>query len=167
MRIAITDVAYVDDVAFAAAVVASDWRAQFPEDTRTILRTPVEPYVPGSFWQRELPCLLAVLDGLRPELVVVDGYVWLDSAGRKGLGAHLHDVLGIPVVGVAKTAFDGSGHAQHVLRGGSHKPLYVTAVGMEPVAAAEAVRSMHGQHRLPTLIVLADQLARSGLLKSS
>jgi deoxyribonuclease V len=162
VRIAITDVAYFDDVAFAACVVALSWGDQFPADTRVVLRTPVEEYVPGAFWQRELPCLLGVLDGLRAEVVVVDGYVWLDDAGRPGLGAHLHERLGLPVVGVAKTAFDGSSHAHHVMRGASKKPLYVTSVGMDADEAAAAVASMHGPHRLPTLLTLADHLARSG-----
>jgi deoxyribonuclease V len=148
VRIAITDVAYFDDVAFAACVLADRWEAQFPADSRVILRTPVEEYVPGAFWQRELPCLLAVLDGMKPDVVVVDGYVWLDDAGRMGLGAHLHERLGL--------------HARHVMRGNSRKPLYVTSVGMGLDEAAAAVLSMHGPHRLPTLVTLADHLARAG-----
>jgi deoxyribonuclease V len=162
VRIVVTDVAYRDDVACAAAVVADRWEAQFPLETHTALRTPVAPYVPGEFWQRELPCLEAVLDGLRPDVVAVDGYVWLDDVGRRGLGAHLHDRVGVPVVGIAKTAFQGSAHAKAVVRGGSARPLYVTAVGLDPQDAADAVARMHGPHRLPTLVVLADHLARGG-----
>jgi deoxyribonuclease V len=161
-RIAITDVAYIDGVAFAAAVIADRWEAQFPVSTHVALRTPVAEYVPGAFWQRELPCLRAVLDGLGAEVVVVDGYVWLDDQGRKGLGAHLHDQLGVPVVGIAKTAFDGSAHAAQVLRGGSQRPLYVTSVGIAPDEAAARVSAMHGPHRVPTLAALADRLARAG-----
>jgi deoxyribonuclease V len=118
--------------------------------------------VPGAFWQRKLPCLLTVLDGMEPDVVVVDGYVWLDEAFRKGLVAHLHERVGVPVVGVAKTAFEGSPHARAVLRGASKKPLYVTSVGMDLDEAAGAILSMHGPHRLPTLLTLADHLARSG-----
>jgi deoxyribonuclease V len=162
MELAITDVAYHDDVARAACVLADAWSAQFPVRSFTALRTPVAEYVPGSFWQRELPVLLALLEGLRPDVIVIDGYVWLDDAGRKGLGAHLHDAVGIPVVGVAKTSFDGSAFARPVLRGTSRKPLYVTAVGVDPDEAAAAVLAMHGPHRLPTLLTLADHLARTG-----
>ncbi|MEQ1502053.1 MAG: endonuclease V [Myxococcota bacterium] len=162
-RIAITDVAYFDGAAVAACVVADRWGAQFPVETHTALRTPVADYVPGAFWQRELPCLQVVLDGLAADVVVVDGYVWLDDLGRKGLGAHLHDVLGgVPVVGIAKTSFDGSAHARSVVRGVSVKPLYVTAVGIDLDAAAAAVASMHGAHRLPTLCALVDRIARTG-----
>src|SRR5262245_20276219 len=165
-RIVITDVAYRgegrDGVACAAAVVTDRWDAQFPLETHTALRTPIEDYVPGAFWQRELPCLLAVLDGLAPTLVVVDGYVWLDDSGRRGLGAHLHDAIGLPVVGVAKTAFQGSGHAAAVLRGGSARPLYVTAIGVDPLVAAERVAGMYGPYRIPTLLGVVDRLSRTG-----
>lgn len=162
MELAITDVAYHDDVARGACVLADDWTAQFPKQTFTALRTPVAEYVPGAFWQRELPVLLALLEGYRPDVIVVDGYVWLDDAGRKGLGAHLFDAMGIPVVGVAKTAFDGSAFARKVVRGTSRNPLFVTAVGVDPDTAADAVRTMHGAHRLPTLLHLVDHLARHG-----
>lgn len=162
MELAITDVAYHDDVARAACVVAESWTAQFPKHTFLALRTPVADYVPGSFWQRELPVLLALLEDTRPDVIVVDGYVWLDDAGRKGLGARLFDAMGIPVVGVAKTSFDGSAFALEVMRGASRKPLYVTSVGIDAREAAEAVTSMHGPHRLPTLLTLADHLARHG-----
>jgi len=126
----------------------------------------VAPYVPGSFYQRELPCLLAALEraALEPECVVVDGYVWL-APERPGLGAKLFEALGsrVPVVGVAKTAFAGAESiALPVLRGESQKPLLVTAAGMEPDLAAERVRSMHGRHRIPTLLKRVDRLCREG-----
>ena len=162
MRLVFTDVHYQGTAACAAAVVADRWEAQFPRSSRAVLRMPIADYVPGRFWERELPCLLAVLDGLAPTLVVVDGYVWLDDAGRKGLGAHLHDAVGVPVVGIAKTAFDGSTHAREVVRGTSARPLYVTTVGMPTDDAAAAVARMHGAHRLPTLLTLVDHLARAG-----
>lgn len=162
MIVAVTDVAYRDDVARAACVLAQGWTASAPLRTWTALRTPVAPYVPGEFRQRELPVLLAVLEGVRADVVVVDGYVWLDEVGRKGLGAHLHDAVRLPVVGVAKTPFDGASHARPVLRGESRRPLYVTAAGMDADEAAAHVASMHGAHRLPTLLARADRLARQG-----
>jgi deoxyribonuclease V len=162
VRLVVTDVHYAGTAGCAAAVVADGWAAQFPRSTHAALVMPVADYEPGAFWKRELPCLRAVLDGLAPELVVVDGYVWLDDAGRRGLGAHLHDALGVPVVGIAKTSFAGSSHAREVVRGASAKPLWVTAVGVPLDEAAAAVGRMHGPHRLPTLVQLADQLARAG-----
>jgi deoxyinosine 3'endonuclease (endonuclease V) len=155
-------VAYQDDVARGACVLAEGWTSQFPLRSFCALRTPIEDYVPGQFWRRELPVLLGLLEGVAADVIVVDGYVWLDDAGRKGLGAHLYDSLGIPVVGVAKTAFDGSGFAQKVIRGASRNPLYVTAVGIGAEEAAAAVVSMHGGYRMPTLLTMADRLARYG-----
>jgi hypothetical protein len=94
------------------------------------------------------------------EAVVIDGHVWLRD-GQPGLGARLHEALGarIAVIGVAKAAFAG-GSAVPVLRGGSSRPLFVTATGMNAHGAAELVRGMHGPHRLPTLLKRADRLAR-------
>jgi deoxyribonuclease V len=161
-RIAILDVGYREVSARAAAVCAEAWGVAEPSAVCTVDTGGIGEYRPGAFFERELPPLLAVLRALAqpPELLVIDGYVWLDAAGRKGLGAHLHDAVGLPVVGVAKTAFDGSAHAVPVLRGQSQRPLYVTAVGADPAAAAHAVREMHGPYRIPTLLALADRLSR-------
>src|SRR5713226_9214071 len=63
-------------------------------------------------------------------LLVVDGYVDLDPTGRPGLGAHAHAEFGVPVIGVAKTAFRTATHAMPVLRGRSARPLFVTARGV-------------------------------------
>jgi hypothetical protein len=65
-------------------------------------------YRPGEFFLRELPPLRAVLDAVHGlGLLVVGGYTDLDPAGRPGLGAHAHAEFGVPVIGVAKTAFVG------------------------------------------------------------
>jgi deoxyribonuclease V len=113
-----------------AAVVSTD--AAFPHvvTDRVELVSEVEPYQPGQFYLRELPPLHAALDGLAGmALLVVDGYVDLDPDGRPGLGAHAHAEFGVPVIGVAKSAFRPATHAIPVLRGASARPLYVTAAG--------------------------------------
>jgi deoxyribonuclease V len=115
-------------------------------------------YAAGRFYERELPYLLGALAGVTPELVVIDGNVWL-ADGAMGLGAHLHAAIGVPVVGVAKNPFRGS-PAISVIRGKSAKPLLVTSVGIEPRVAADHVRAMHGEFRIPTLLKRADALAR-------
>jgi deoxyribonuclease V len=61
---------------------------------------------------------------------------------------------------VAKTRFEGA-PAIEVCRGRSTSPLFVTAVGVAPEEVAERVRSMHGAHRVPTLLKRVDRLARS------
>jgi deoxyribonuclease V len=72
----------------------------------------------------------------------------------------VHKALGIPVVGVAKTAFRTATHALPVRRGTSTRPLYVTAAGMSTVDAALLVTEMAGTHRIPTALKQVDALAR-------
>jgi len=161
--VALTDVQYLERTARAAVVVASSWSERDGIEERTVLVEEVAAYRPGAFFERELPCLLAVLRVVTTEIrcVVVDGYVDL-QAGAPGLGAHLHDALerAIPVIGVAKTAFRGATSAVEVLRGRSRAPLYVTARGVDLAEAERLVRGMHGPHRIPTLLQRADHLAR-------
>jgi deoxyribonuclease V len=93
--------------------------------------------------------------------LVIDGYTDLDSGGRPGLGAHAHAEFGVPVIGVAKSALPTATHAVPVLRGTSVRPLFVTAAGMPRDQAADLVRHMAGQHRLPDALRRADTLART------
>lgn len=162
--IAAVDVHYSGDAGYAACLAFPRWTDAEPDAEYGALVRPVQDYEPGQFWRRELPCLLAVLACLLqpPEVVIIDGYVWLDASDRKGLGAHLFEALGaaIPVVGVAKGSFCGSPHATQVSRGSSSRPLFVTAAGMPLADAAAAVASMHGAHRMPTLLRRVDQLCR-------
>jgi deoxyribonuclease V len=95
-------------------------------------------------------------------LLVIDGYADLDPDGRPGLGARARDEFGVPVIGVAKSAFRTATHAIPVLRGTSARPLYVTAAGMPRADAACLVRHMAGRHRIPGALRRADTLARHG-----
>lgn len=167
------DVAYGShegpDIAVAAGVVFADWGAAVPVAEHVAIVRELAPYVPGRFFERELPCLLAVMQFVEPPpaVVLIDGYVWLDGAQRRGLGARLYDALDRPmgrpaVVGVAKAPFVGAA-ALEVCRGESRRPLFVTAVGIDPATAAAQVRGMHGAYRLPTLIKRADELGRKTL----
>jgi deoxyribonuclease V len=158
---AILDVDYRGDKAIAACLLFKDWADEKPHREFTIQVKGVAPYEPGAFYKRELPCLLAALAKVTETIdcVVIDGNVWLDD-GKHGLGAHLFDAIQKPVIGIAKTAFNGSTFAQHVLRGVSQKPLFVTAAGMDPTIAAQRVVAMHGEHRAPTMVKLVDRLCR-------
>jgi len=159
---AAVDVLYPDSGgALAALVAAADRRYQDIVVERTVVVDEVAPYRPGAFFTRELPALKAVLDGQGPfALLVVDGYVHLDAAGKPGLGAHAHDEFGIPVVGVAKTFFHGATHAIEVRRGEAVKPLYVTSVGLPAGEAAALVRAMAGPFRMPDALRRVDALTR-------
>ena len=118
-------------------------------------------YVPGSFYKRELPCILALLDKLKqiPVEMIIDGYVWLGA--RSGLGQHLFEALGcrIPVIGVAKSAFPGAA-AEKIYRGTSRRPLYITAAGVPIGIAAGNISRMHGPHRIPNLLKQVDQISK-------
>lgn len=52
---------YREEGARAACVVAQDWADETPIAEYTTFLDTVEPYVPGEFYRRELPCLQAVL----------------------------------------------------------------------------------------------------------
>lgn len=162
--LAIVDVGYGEREALAACVVARGWADAEPVETRVVSVAEVRPYAPGRFFERELPCLLAVLERLHTAIaaVMIDGYVTLDEHGTPGLGGHLHAALGerVAVIGVAKTSFRGSGFATPVVRGTSARPLWVTAMGTAVEPAARRVAAMHGEHRIPTLLGLVDRLAR-------
>jgi deoxyribonuclease V len=101
-------------------------------------------------------------DCTRPDVVVVDGYVWLGD-GIPGLGAHLHAAIGGVVVGVAKTQYASATNAVAVCRGKSRSPLFVSAVGMPVDEAAAKLAQMHGLFRVPALLKQVDALARSAI----
>ncbi len=160
MRLVAVDVDYRDDCAVAAGVWFSEWCATAADFSATAILPPAAEYEPGEFWRRELPCLLAVLAlGPAVDLVIVDGYATLRE-GRPGLGARLSAATGLAVVGVAKTRFASATDAVPVLRGGSRSPLYVSAAGFGAAEAADGVRAMAGEFRVPALLKQVDRLAR-------
>ncbi|MGI5189865.1 endonuclease V [Promicromonospora sp. CA-289599] len=162
-RYGAVDVQYLDDGgARAALVVAEDASFATLVEERTVHVETVAPYRPGHFYERELPALKQVLSGVAPlGLLIVDGYVDLDPAGRPGLGAHVADAGLAPVVlGVAKTRFRAATHAAEVLRGQSVRPLYVTASGVALEVAADLVHGMAGDGRFPDALRRVDRLAR-------
>lgn len=162
-----TDVQYFDDGTGRAAGIGFWHTADAgPAWTETHVQTGIAPYEPGAFFKRELPCLLPLLQPRLSELtvIIVDGHVDL-GPDRPGLGRHLLNALPQwkgTVVGVAKNDFVGAS-PREVLRGGSVKPLYVTAAGPEADKAEQWVREMHGPFRFPTLLKLADQIARGNV----
>lgn len=162
------DVQYDDEQgqALAAAVMFADWQDKQPAAEHTVVCRDIQSYVPGEFYRRELPCLLAVLRELPapPDMIVIDGFVTLGdltAGGKPGLGLHLWEALGrnTPIIGLAKTSFHGA-TAIPVTRGESKVPLHITAVGIEPATAAQHIQQMAGPYRIPDLLRRVDQLAR-------
>jgi len=158
------DVQYSDEGSTTAGVAFDGWKDHAPAETFLSEMSTAAEYKPGQFYERELPCILRLLEkfALQPKLIVVDGYVFLDGKQRPGLGKYLFDVLGgtVPVIGVAKTAFDGIGAEFQVLRGDSRKPLFVTCAGIDLDEAKANIHGMCGNYRIPTLLKTADQLCR-------
>jgi len=162
--IACVDTQYFDDHAATGVVLFERWTdSQAAKAFRHKLAGPPAEYVPGEFYRRELPCIMAALE---PELhqietIVVDGYVHL-GIDQPGLGLKLFQELEEykPVVGVAKKAFHSANLAVSITRGESQMPLFVTAAGMAADQAARQIQNMHGPYRIPTLLKLADSIAR-------
>jgi deoxyribonuclease V len=160
--IACVDVDYQDTRAVAAGIAFRDWRDDGVVAERAVSLHDIQPYQSGQFFVRELPCLLAVLRVLPPvEVVLIDGYVWLEE-NRPGLGSHLHRSLEgrVAVIGVAKTQYLGAQNVREITRGKSKQPLYISAVGLGVDQAAEYVCSMEGPYRIPTLLKKVDLLSR-------
>lgn len=106
-----------------AAVVVLSYPALALVD-QTVQRQPTQfPYVPGLLSFRELPAVLAAIEGLtvRPDVYLCDGQ-GLAHPRRFGLACHLGVLLNTPAIGVAKTRLIGS-HAEPPLEKGGFTPL--------------------------------------------
>lgn len=166
-----TDVSYSGRAAIAAGILHPDWTTDVVESVIVKHIDGVAPYEPGAFYKRELPCLMRVLEDVDCELeaVVVDGYVALGPEQSPGLGRHLYDSIGrtTPVIGVAKSEFDGTPEDCRLIRGRSRQPLFVTAVGLSLSRAKACIAGMHGQHRIPTLLKMADRACRGATISGN
>lgn len=164
--IALLDVHYRENEAHAAAVVIDRWSADRAYRTYQHRIAEVAPYQPGSFYKREMPCLVETIAQIEEEIdcVVIDGFVWLDENQKPGLGGHLYEYYGanIPIIGVAKTPY-GVPHSlcQLIYRGDSQVPLYVTSAGLALDTSVSCIHDMDGPYRIPTLLKLTDQLSKS------
>ncbi|HOJ43057.1 MAG TPA: endonuclease V [Syntrophorhabdaceae bacterium] len=161
---AVIDAHYEDDKAHVACVVFENWQDCNPLELSRITMPVISPYRPGRFFERELPCLLAAIKGFRYKFdtIIIDGYVHLKKGIGKGLGTYLYESLPFPciVIGVAKSPLKIADNFVAITRGGSKRPLFVSSIGCPADAAANAIISMHGNHRLPTLLKIADNIAR-------
>lgn len=160
------DVCYNGNIAQSVCIGFEQWRDSVPKVIYKEFVMGIEKYAPGEFFKRELPCIEKILDKLKLkeiELIIVDGYVFLDDSGKPGLGAHLHDRLKkqIPVIGVAKTSFgEDMKNIREVCRGESTKPLFISSIGIGVDEAAEHVKNMFGSYRIPALLKRLDQLTK-------
>lgn len=189
-RVTGVDVAYDDarDVVVAAAVVLDALTLAVVDEATAVGRVPF-PYVPGLLAFREIPAVLAALDGLTsaPGLVVCDGYGRAHPR-RFGLASHLGVLTGLPVIGVAKNPFTFS-YEEPGPRRGDVAPLLAddgeevgralrTQDGVKPVfvsvghrvsldtACAHTLR-LAPDHRLPESTRRADALCRRALREAT
>jgi len=152
-----------ENKAKSVCIAFDDWQNPSPSNTYIEMLTEVEAYVPGEFYKRELPCILAVLNQVnlsQVTTIIVDGFVILDDEGKHGLGGYLHETLDkkIPIIGVAKRGFHkNKRNVREVLRGESQNPLFVTAIGIDLDEAAQKIKEMHGIYRFPSLLKILDQ----------
>ncbi|WP_407402727.1 endonuclease V [Chryseobacterium sp.] len=163
------DVFYnIDNIAKIVGVLFENWDDPTPKETVIDYLENIAPYEPGSFYKRELPCILKLLFRITIEIdcIIINGYVYLNDDNKKGLGAYLYDSLEnkIPIIGVAKTSFhDNKNNVVEVFRGKSEKPLYISAIGTDKNQAAQYIKEMHGEFRFPSLLKQLDQETKKTL----
>ncbi|UCD31718.1 MAG: hypothetical protein JSW04_03130 [Desulfobacterales bacterium] len=158
------DVHYAKGKAYAACIVFNTWLDNEPTEIFEAVVPFSARYRSGRFYERELPCLLSVLNQTkhRYSTIVIDGFVHLKVSVGKGLGAHLYESLPYSsvVIGVAKSRSKAADCFIPIFRGRSKKPLYISSAGCDVEKAAKSILRMHGPNRIPTLLLLADQHAR-------
>ncbi|MDM0118017.1 endonuclease V [Variovorax sp. J22R133] len=157
------------DGAHANAVAAAFDAWDAAEATKTYVSriAQVEKPVRGELDLRELTCVMQLLreHSLEPELILMDGFVHLDTDETPGVGQHLYQALDgkVPVVGVSKKRLPGLSVQFEVMREEEEEsqPLFVTCAGIDIGAAKARLLAMHGRKRVPTLMKLVARLAKN------
>ena len=166
MKLAV-DAYYAGSKAKVVGVLFENFSDEKPLEIISKIVDDVAPYESGSFYKRELPWIVSLLQDLDVRdisLIVVDGFVYLDDEGRYGLGGHLYEHLErrVQIVGVAKSPFKGSCKlVREICRGCSKRPLFISAIGTDLDEAARLVKGMSGEFRLPSLLKILDDEAKS------
>jgi len=160
------DVHYKENTAKAVGALIQHWGDAAAQRHVIKYIDKVSAYVPGAFYKRELPCILDIIKEIDLQsigYIIVDGFVVLDDAGKPGLGAYVYENIQsqVPVIGVAKSNFHQNlVNVIPVFRGESTKPLYVTAIGTDLQQAADHIKSMHGDYRLPVVLKELDHITK-------
>lgn len=160
------DVHYKTDYAKTVLLFFENWQSETPTNVVTYITKEVMEYEPGSFYKRELPCIMNALEEVSVEgleIIIIDGHIYVDNDGKYGLGGYLYEALNkkFPIIGMAKTSFQSNTETVvEILRGESKNPLFVSAIGLEKEVAANHIKSMFGDYRLPYLLKLMDQITK-------
>lgn len=163
----------------AAVVVLSYPQLEVRE--QNVARLPTSfPYVPGLLSFREIPAVLAALEGLSalPELIICDGQ-GIAHPRRLGIASHVGVVTGLPTIGAAKKRLFGY-HTDVPAEKGAWTPLrhkqetigavLRTRVGVKPLyispghkvslaSAIQLVMNCTTRYRLPETTRHAHRLA--------
>ncbi len=130
----------------------------------------VAPYQSGQFYKREMPCLIALINQVKEsfDIIIIDGFVYLDGSTRAGLGKYLYENLKNkkPIIGIAKNRFHGISEEYKVYRGKSKHPLYVTTHDYNLTKAKLLVENLEGEFRIPNIILKVDKLSRNPMYLS-
>lgn len=160
------DTYYFENKAKTICVSFNHWTTAEPTEVFEEIIEGVAEYEPGSFYKRELPCILSLLKDVKYdniEAIIIDGFVHLDDEQKLGLGGYLYNALNqsIPIIGVAKSSFYGiEKKVKALTRGDSKKALFITSVGIDLDSAYENIKSMHGKYRMPTILQIVDSKSK-------
>ncbi|MEN9908550.1 MAG: hypothetical protein RLZZ540_1699 [Bacteroidota bacterium] len=158
----IIDVSYEKNTAKVVGGFFENWNDEKLIKISTKTVNNVTEYISGEFYKRELPCITEFLNDYslkEIELIIIDGFVFLNDDNKKGLGAYLFESLdkNIPIIGVAKTSFHNNNkNVIDIFRGNSKKPLYITSIGIELLKASDLIKNMFGNNRMPNIIKQID-----------
>ncbi len=160
------DTYYFDNMAKTVCLSFEDWNLEDNFKVYTEVISNVDEYISGEFYKRELPCILSLLSKIELEkinVIIIDGFVFLNDENKFGLGAYLYEKLDkkIPVIGVAKKDFATiEKNRIELFRGKSKNPLFITSIGIELKQATQKIKEMNGQYRIPTLLKEVDRLTK-------
>jgi deoxyribonuclease V len=160
------DTFYFEDKAKTVCLGFKDWGMEDKISIFSETISDVPEYISGEFYKRELPCILSLLSKIdikEVNLIIIDGFVFLDDENRFGLGAYLHESLNekVPIIGVAKRDFASIEKNRRIIfRGNSKNPLFITSVGIDLEFASKKIEEMDGEYRIPNLLKEVDRLTK-------
>ena len=182
-----TDTYYYKDRAKTVGIIFNSWEDSEPAEIihSWLSADKYGPYIPGEFYKRELPCIINLfkehnIDLKEFDTIILDGLARLPGSSTEGLGAHLEDKIQElwpdldfydrpSIMGIAKTKFgdvENDPGTSVVHRGTAKTPLYVNTTWhlMSSADAAENLKKMHGDNRIPTLLKLLDRATKSDVV---
>lgn len=160
------DTYYYENKAKTVCLSFKDWNLEENYKIFSETISQVEEYVSGEFYKRELPCILSLLSKIDlndVDLIIIDGFVFLNDENKFGLGAYLYKTLDekIPIIGVAKRDFASiEKNRRKIFRGVSKNPLFITSIGIDLNLASKKIEEMKGEYRIPNLLKELDKLTK-------